>query len=418
MEIFFGLIFYGVIIGIIIYCVKKKKREQKEYNRYEILRQQEKVKEEERIAEENKKEELKQEEERIQKYKILLNKFPLPIKKKIEGCVDYVRSHSTFANLLLVGCDPNYISKILEVMAFEIGVDFKLVEGSHTKSEDMGKLFSSISDGDFICFTNIGALKLESRLTLTKAILDKQLDLKIGKGIYARSIQIPLANFSTIIAVDNMSELPREMIESLYDIIDFKKYEYDFRLIFINDFIEKYSLIFTEDVKERLAKQFIQYDDLKIQLIEIRDKALELNVNQIGESFFEKTLNSIPEINKIDEMDGREFELFARTLLLKNGFENINVTQASCDFGVDIIAEKECVKYAIQCKRYNSSVGISAVQEVIASKSLHDCHIACVLTNNFFTPAAIELAKKNLVILWDRRELQKFIDNAKLSINE
>lgn len=404
MKIFFGLLFYGVIIGIIIYSVKKKKKEQEALNRYEILRQQEKEKEE-----------LKQEEKRIQKYKILLNKFPLPIKKKIDGCVNYVLSNSTFVNLLLVGCDPNYISKILEVIAFDVGVDFKLVKDSHG---DIATYFSSLSDGDFICFTNIGALKLESRLTVTQAILSKQLDLEIGKGIGARNIQIPLANFSTIIAVDNMLELPKEMIESFYDIIDFKKYEYDFRLIFINDFIEKYNLIFTEDIKERLAKQFIQYDDLKIQLIEIRNKAFELNVNQISESFFEKTLNSIPEIDKIDEMDGREFELFARTLLLKNGFENINVTQASCDFGVDIIAEKECVKFAIQCKRYNSSVGISAVQEVIASKSLYDCHIACVLTNNFFTPAAIELAKKNLVILWDRGELQKFIDNAKLPINE
>lgn len=75
--------------------------------------------------------------------------------------------------------------------------------------------------------------------------------------------------------------------------------------------------------------------------------------------------------------------------------------------------EKLCLlKYAIQCKRYNGPIGVSAVQEVIASKSLHDCHVACVLTNSSFTPAAVELAKKNLVILWDRKKLQKFIDNA------
>ena len=78
-----------------------------------------------------------------------------------------------------------------------------------------------------------------------------------------------------------------------------------------------------------------------------------------------------------------------------------------------VIAEKDDVKYAIQCKRYNGPIGVSAVQEVIASKSLHDCHVACVLTNSSFTPAAVELAKKNLVILWDRKKLQKFIDNAK-----
>jgi HJR/Mrr/RecB family endonuclease len=52
------------------------------------------------------------------------------------------------------------------------------------------------------------------------------------------------------------------------------------------------------------------------------------------------------------------------------------------------------------------------VQEAMASKSMQDCHVACVLTNSLFTPAAIELAKKNLVILWDRTKLQKFIEKA------
>ena len=121
----------------------------------------------------------------------------------------------------------------------------------------------------------------------------------------------------------------------------------------------------------------------------------------------------VGQIDKIDEMDGRTFELFTGDLLFKNGFENITVTQASYDFGVDVIAEKDDIKYAIQCKRYNGPIGVSAVQEVIASKSLQDCHVACVLTNSSFTPAAVELAKKNLVILWERKKLQKFIDNAK-----
>lgn len=52
------------------------------------------------------------------------------------------------------------------------------------------------------------------------------------------------------------------------------------------------------------------------------------------------------------------------------------------------------------------------MQEVMASKSLHDCHVACVLTNSTYTPAAVELAKKTLVILWDRSKLKMFIDNA------
>ena len=37
--------------------------------------------------------------------------------------------------------------------------------------------------------------------------------------------------------------------------------------------------------------------------------------------------------------------------------------------------------------------------------------IAVVLTNNFFTSSAKELAKKNNVLLWDRNKLKELINN-------
>ena len=94
-----------------------------------------------------------------------------------------------------------------------------------------------------------------------------------------------------------------------------------------------------------------------------------------------------------------------------NGFTNVEVTQCSNDFGVDVIAYKDEIKYAIQCKKYSSPVGIKAVQEVIGSKSMNNCHVAVVLTNNIFTKNAKELAEKNNVLLWDRYKLIELIHN-------
>ena len=116
-------------------------------------------------------------------------------------------------------------------------------------------------------------------------------------------------------------------------------------------------------------------------------------------------------LNKIDEeINGYEFEKITKQILLKNGFHNVLVTPSSNDFGVDVLAIKDEIKYAIQCKKYSSSVGVKAVQEVIASKSIHNCHVAVVLTNNFFTKSAIKLAEKNNVLLWDRNDLIAMID--------
>lgn len=138
-------------------------------------------------------------------------------------------------------------------------------------------------------------------------------------------------------------------------------------------------------------------------------------VNLYDEFDIEKVISG--EINNIeldkidDEMDGYNFENCSANLLLNNGFNNVKVTQYSGDFGVDIIAYKDDIKYAIQCKKYSSPVGIKAVQEVIGSKTMNDCHVAVVLTNNFFTSSAKELAKKNNVLLWDRNKLKELINN-------
>jgi len=90
-------------------------------------------------------------------------------------------------------------------------------------------------------------------------------------------------------------------------------------------------------------------------------------------------------------------------------FENAEVTTASHDYGVDVIAYKDNIKYAIQCKKYSSKVGIKAVQEVIGSRSMHKCHVGVVLTNNYFTKSAIELAEKNNIFLWDRNKLDELL---------
>lgn len=56
-------------------------------------------------------------------------------------------------------------------------------------------------------------------------------------------------------------------------------------------------------------------------------------------------------------MDGLEFEQFCAQLLRDNGFNHVEVTKGSGDFGIDILAEKMGVTFAIQCKCCQSKVG-------------------------------------------------------------
>lgn len=342
--------------------------------------------------------------------------FSNQIKNKLDNGVQYSKGQGASPNILLIGCPAKLVTRIHEAIANELMLNLRTVDGrdfgKNSKEGEFTAFLTNVLDRDLVCFSHMESIRAESLRLFEQAVLTNAIDITIGKGAAARSIHIDLPVFGIILSVDTIEQVPKDVIEIFHEIIDFKKYEHELRLITIAEFAEKYALSFDQEVSERLVRQFTNDEQLKLQLIDIRSKAYAKSINKITESFLQESLEPLPELDKIDAMDGREFEIFTGTLLRGNGFENVNVTQASYDFGVDVIAEKDDIKYAIQCKRYNGPIGVSAVQEVIASKSLHDCHVACVLTNSSFTPAAMELAKKNLVILWDRNKLRKFIDKA------
>lgn len=117
-----------------------------------------------------------------------------------------------------------------------------------------------------------------------------------------------------------------------------------------------------------------------------------------------------------DAMDGHDFEYFCADILSKNGYSDVEVTKGSGDQGIDIIAFKDDIKYGIQCKRYSSTIGNKAVQEAFAGKTFYGCHVAAVLTNQYFSASAVELAQKNGVLLWNRDKLDELIEEVDPSL--
>ena len=111
----------------------------------------------------------------------------------------------------------------------------------------------------------------------------------------------------------------------------------------------------------------------------------------------------------MDDMEGHEFERFCAGVLEEHGFLEVEVTRGSGDYGVDILAEKGGVTYAIQCKRYTGPVGVAAVQQAYAGRDYYDKMVGAVLTNQYFTAPAVEAAKKLKILLWDRGYLEEMI---------
>jgi len=113
---------------------------------------------------------------------------------------------------------------------------------------------------------------------------------------------------------------------------------------------------------------------------------------------------------------GHQFEYFCAELLRYNGFSHVNVTKGSGDQGVDILATKDHLRYAFQCKCYSTALGNKPVQEITAGCAYYRCDIGIVMTNSSFTAGACALAQATKVQLWDGTVLHKLMKNVPVSV--
>jgi len=122
-----------------------------------------------------------------------------------------------------------------------------------------------------------------------------------------------------------------------------------------------------------------------------------------------KTALSNTTIHEVDLMNGVEFEQFLNDLFEKMGYDS-EVTKASGDQGIDIIAMKNEKSFGIQAKCYSNVVSNKAVQEVVAGLNYYKLDQGIVITNNKFTKSAEDLARANNILLWDREILKDKIN--------
>lgn len=121
-----------------------------------------------------------------------------------------------------------------------------------------------------------------------------------------------------------------------------------------------------------------------------------------------KALNDIITINDTDGIDGIEFENILEKLFTKMGYL-VKTTKRSGDQGADFLLEKNGHKTVVQAKRYINKLDNTPVQEVVAAKYHYQYNDAMVVTNNYFTAGAKELAATNQVKLIDRDVLQQLL---------
>ncbi len=109
-------------------------------------------------------------------------------------------------------------------------------------------------------------------------------------------------------------------------------------------------------------------------------------------------------IKDIDQMTGIQFEEYCGTLFASFGYK-VSYTPTTGDYGADLILKKGNEIIVVQAKRYKSTVGVKAVQEVLPAVRFYKANTALVITNSTYTKQALALAKSNDIRMIDRETL-------------
>ncbi|MBM3155490.1 MAG: restriction endonuclease [Chloroflexi bacterium] len=110
----------------------------------------------------------------------------------------------------------------------------------------------------------------------------------------------------------------------------------------------------------------------------------------------------------IMNMHWRDFELYIGNILRKMNFQDVDITPASRDHGIDVKAHKQDElgvesDYIIQCKLYQSSrVGEPDITQLFGDMHLVNPHPkGIVVSPSGFTKGAQDLAQRCGIALWD-----------------
>jgi Predicted endonuclease distantly related to archaeal Holliday junction resolvase and Mrr-like restriction enzymes len=116
-------------------------------------------------------------------------------------------------------------------------------------------------------------------------------------------------------------------------------------------------------------------------------------------------------ISDLINLSPREFEEWTASLFTSLGYEKVTLTPLTSDNGIDILAEKDNFKVAVQCKRYKGVVGSPLIQSFLGAMQTAEINKGYFVTTGTFSVEAEKAALNMPVELWDRISLKNIMNS-------
>jgi HJR/Mrr/RecB family endonuclease len=136
--------------------------------------------------------------------------------------------------------------------------------------------------------------------------------------------------------------------------------------------------------------------------------------NEVSKTVITQSVVSESDLqNQFSRFSWRQMEELTGKLFEKKGYD-VEVTQGSGDYGIDVWAKKDGMTIGIQVKKWRNDVGFEDVAKTLGSNMSKANKYILISTTSFFTPQAWKHQKQHSTIieLWDTNKFrQELRDN-------
>lgn len=312
-------------------------------------------------------------------------------------------------------------STLSHILAIERGVSSRTASSESRDIKDLLGNITNFKEFDVLIIEEIQKLQKRTLdILLDEVCKDYQITIIIGKGPSPRELILDLPRFSILGTSSEPSLIPHKLKNYMI--------QYDFEPYTINQIIQivqfhanAKSITVTPDAASLLAAYSEKIPGKALGILDrvshfsnvsktkyLSFDVLEETINYLG---IEKPINNKNEkIEDILNMDGTEFEQFIASIFRRRGYF-VELTQASGDHGIDLIARKEDEYIAIQCKRWGNIVGEPIVRDFYGSLIHTGAKLGILFTSKSFSKQAYDFIKGKPILLIDLEGLLKIMSS-------
>lgn len=334
----------------------------------------------------------------------------------------YSQSGKPPAHVLFTGIDG--LGKRTLARAFAVEYCGKYIETDAralARTGDLIGTLGNLGEGDALLIQDVGRTPKILVDTVARVLREFAIDFVLDKGMFAKTINLPLKRFTCLATAPSKAECPPELIEAFPLILSLQNYSQAELVSICEQLVQRKGITIAPAAAASVAGASAgtphHTEVLVGRLIGLgRTTISEEDVAQVSSvlGFSTGPVDSASP-GDIDTVSGVDFEKVIAVVLQGMGFHT-EMTEVTGDGGIDIVAtlDRPLIggRYLIQCKRFapGKLVGAATVRDFYGALTADRRAVKGILiTTSGFTSQALAFARQLPIELVGGKQLRQLL---------